>query len=140
MTPFYCKPPERAMVDYFLDVMARTELPVMIYHIPGRAGVRLTVDTIAAIRDHAPNFAGLKNTDESTGLVTAIFNRFPDMKIFSGMEPPTLAMLALGVSGAMISVANVISRNEHHLPMAPLTPELEKRLDGVLERAGLLSY
>lgn len=190
VTPFYCKPPDRAMVDYFVDVMARTDLPVMIYHIPGRAGVRLSVDTVAAIRDRSPNFAGLKNTDESTGLVTGILSRFPEMKIFSGMEQPTLAMLALGVSGAMISVSNVIpdrvaemcrlfasgdiagarklndamseifasigydtppvttkymvrrrgviSRNEHRLPMAPLTPELEKRLDGVLERAGLL--
>ncbi|GKX34000.1 MAG: hypothetical protein MnENMB40S_16180 [Rhizobiaceae bacterium MnEN-MB40S] len=39
----------------------------------------------------------------------------------------------------MVRRRGVIARNEHRLPMAPLTPGLEKRLDGVLERAGLLS-
>ena len=37
VTPYYCRPPPRALVDYFADVAARTDGPMLIYHIPGRA-------------------------------------------------------------------------------------------------------
>ena len=190
VTPYYCRPPDRALVDYFADVINRTERPVLIYHIPSRAAVSLNVDTIAAIKEKAPNFAGLKNTDDSTGLVTGSLHKISDFRIFSGMEQPTLPMKAIGGCGAMISVSNVIpdkvseicrlfdegnaegaqsvndamsevfaaiafdvspittkymvkrrgviTNNEHRLPMTGSTPELEKRLDGVLDRAGLI--
>jgi 4-hydroxy-tetrahydrodipicolinate synthase len=190
VTPYYCAPPQRALVDFFADIAGRTDRPMLIYHIPGRAAVRLTVDTLVQIRERAENFAGLKNTDTDMPLVTATLHRLgPDFRIFCGTEPMTLAMLSVGGCGVMLSVSNVIpdrvarlcdhylageteaaralnddlseifaavgydtppiatkymlkrigviSRDEHRLPMTAATPELEERLDGVLERAGV---
>ncbi len=191
VTPYYCKPPQRAIVDFFADVAQRTDRPLLIYHIPGRAAVRLTADTCVAIRERADNFVGLKNTDDDLGLVTELMHRLgADFRIFSGSEAVSLPMLAVGACGAMLSASNVVpdrvarlcalfasgdaegarrlngdlselfaaigydtapiatkymvkrigvlEKNEHRLPMAPATPELERRLDGVLARAGLI--
>ena len=191
VTPYYCKPPQRAMIDFFADVAQHTDRPLLIYHIPGRAAVRLTADTIVAIKDRAENFAGVKNTDDDLGLVTEVLRRLgAEFRIFSGWEPVSLAMLALGACGTMLSASNVVpdrvanlcelfasgdvegarrlngalselfaaidydtspiatkymlkrigvlEKNEHRLPMTSASPELERRLDAVLGRAGLI--
>jgi len=191
VTPYYCKPPQRALVKFFADVAQLTDRPLLIYHIPGRAVVRLTADTIVAIKDRAANFVGLKNTDDNLGLVTDVLQRLGgDFRIFCGWEPVTLPMLAIGACGAMLSASNVVpdrvaqlcalsakddlegarrlngslselfaaidydtspiatkymlkrigvlEKNEHRLPMTSASPELERRLDAVLGRAGLI--
>jgi 4-hydroxy-tetrahydrodipicolinate synthase len=60
VTPFYSVPPLRGAVAYFGRLGIRTERPFLIYHIPGRAGFTLTVDTLEAIKEQVPHFAGLK--------------------------------------------------------------------------------
>ncbi len=191
VTPYYCKPPQRALVDFFTDIAMRTDKPVLIYHIPGRAAVRLAADTIVAIKDRAENFVGLKNTDDDIALVTEVLTRIGEsFRIFCGTEKMSLPMLSGGGCGTMISVSNVvpdkvarlcelysdgnaagarqlngelaelfaaidwdtspiatkymlkrigiIGKNEHRLPMTTSTAELERQLDAVLDRAGLI--
>jgi 4-hydroxy-tetrahydrodipicolinate synthase len=109
VTPFYCKPPQRALIDFFADVASRTEKPMLAYHIPGRAAVSLTADTLAEIKDRAANFVGLKNTDDDMALVTDTLARLGGgFRIFCGMEKASLPTLAVGGSGLMISISNVI--------------------------------
>jgi 4-hydroxy-tetrahydrodipicolinate synthase len=111
VTPFYAAPPQRGAVSYFAKLGARTERPFLIYHIPGRAGFTLTVDTLAAIKDLVPHFAGLKNTDTDVGFVTGALARLGrDFRIFAGLELPALPMLAIGGCGMMITASNVAPR------------------------------
>ena len=46
VTPYYLKPPQRGLVSYYLDLAQRTDLPIMIYHIPGRAAVDMKRESI----------------------------------------------------------------------------------------------
>ena len=111
VTPFYSAPPQRGVVSYFAELAARTNRPFLIYHIPGRTGFTLTLDTLAAIKDHVPHFAGLKNTDSDVGLVTGALARLGrDFRIFAGLELPTLPMLSIGGCGMMITASNVAPR------------------------------
>lgn len=111
VTPYYSAPPQRGMVAYFEMVGKRTERPLLVYHIPGRAGVSLTVDTVQAIKEKVPHFVGMKNTDTDVGLVTGILSRLgQDFRIFAGLEHPTLPMLAVGGAGMMITASNVAPR------------------------------
>jgi 4-hydroxy-tetrahydrodipicolinate synthase len=111
VTPFYSAPPQRGAVSYFASLAARTQRPFLIYHIPARAGFTLTVDTLAAIKDKAPHFRGLKNTDSDVGLVTGALARLGhDFRIFAGLELPALPMLAIGGCGTMITASNVAPR------------------------------
>jgi 4-hydroxy-tetrahydrodipicolinate synthase len=190
VTPYYVRPPQRGLIAYFVDLAARTSLPFLIYHIPGRAAVAVAVETFEAIAERSPNFVGLKNTDDDLALVSRLINRLgPDFRIFGGLESTAFAMCALGGCGTMITTSNVAPKriarlndlcldgklheaqklaieidelmtapfldtgpipikcmmklmgllpaNEHRLPMAPATAELEERLRGVVRRFGL---
>lgn len=111
VTPFYSAPPQRGAVSYFAKLGARTERPFLIYHIPGRAGFTLAVDTLAAIKEQLPHFAGLKNTDTDVGFVTGALRRLGrDFRIFAGLELPALPMLGIGGCGMMITASNVAPR------------------------------
>jgi 4-hydroxy-tetrahydrodipicolinate synthase len=191
VTPYYVRPPQRGLEEYFVKVAGRVEVPVLIYHIPGRASVALEVGTIAAIAERSPNLVGMKHASVELALITDVLHRLgPAFRVFAGLEELSLPMLALGACGMMNAVGNlvpdrvaalwhaadsgdlagarkihdelwelnksvffdmnpipikymlrrmgVLPNNEHRLPMASATPELEKRLDAVLEKAGLL--
>ncbi|MDA8311868.1 MAG: 4-hydroxy-tetrahydrodipicolinate synthase [Actinomycetota bacterium] len=191
VTPYYIRPPQRGLEEYFVEVAGRVELPMLVYHIPGRAAVTLEVATIAAIAERADNLVGMKHASTDLGLVTEVLRRLgPEFRVFAGLEELSLPMLAVGACGMMNAVGNlaparvaalwhavesgdlagarkihdelwelnksvffdtnpipikymlrrmgVLASNEHRLPMASATPELEARLDAVLERAGLL--
>ncbi len=191
VTPYYIRPPQRGLVEYYIDLGKRTDLPVMIYHIPGRAAIALQLDTVEKIVDKTPNLVGIKHAVNDLGFVSELLNRFGfDFRIFVGLEELSFPMLAIGAAGLMNAVGNLAPRkvaelyektaqgeleaarrlhyelfelnqavffdtnpipikymmkrmgllqeNEHRLPMVPATKELEKRLDEVLRRAGLL--
>jgi 4-hydroxy-tetrahydrodipicolinate synthase len=190
VTPYFIRPPQRGLAQYFIDVAGRARRPVLIYHIPGRAAVNLEVATLARIVEAAPNVVGIKHAANDLAFATEVVARFgAGFRLFVGLEELSFPMLAIGAAGMMNAVANVAPRqvadlyesvargdldaarrlhhalfelnqavffdtnpipvkymmrrlgllaaNEHRLPMVPAGPELERRLDGVLERAGL---
>lgn len=191
VTPYYIRPPQRGLVEYYVDLGARTRLPILIYHIPGRAGVAVELDTILRIAEKVPRLVGMKHAVNDLDLVSDALERLgPEFRIHVGLEALSFPMLCLGASGMMNAVGNLaprkvarlyeevaagrleaartlhfellelnravffdtnpipmkymmkrlglLERNEHRLPMVPATPELEKRLDAVLARAGLI--
>ena len=192
VTPYYSKPPQRGLIDYYLHLAARHDRPWMVYHIPGRTAVTVTLDTFKALKDRSPTFVGMKHAANDLGFVTECLTEFgDDFRIFVGLEELSFPMMAIGACGLMNAVGNLrpgvlvrlceavwnsdipaaravherlleinqavffdtnpipikymmkrlglIPQNEHRLPMAPATPELEQKLDAVLERAGLLT-
>ena len=191
VTPYYVRPPQRGLVAYYLELASISKLPWMVYHIPGRTAVSVTLDTLKELRAKSPHFVGMKHAVNDLGFASeclAALGR--DFRIFVGLEELSFPMMAIGACGLMNAVGNlqprvlaelceavdrsdlaraqalhqqlleinqavffdtnpipmkymmkrlgILPANEHRLPMMPATAELEKRLDGVLERAGLL--
>jgi len=192
LTPYFIRPPQRGVAAYFNDIGARTDLPLLMYHIPGRSAFKVELSTLEAIAERTPHFVGIKHAVDDHAFVTEMLARLgKDFRVFVGLEEFTLSMMALGAQGTMNAAGNlapadvarmcdavragdmptareihfklfdvmraiffdtnpipmkymmkrlgILERNEHRLPMMPATPELAKRLDAVLERAGLLA-
>jgi 4-hydroxy-tetrahydrodipicolinate synthase len=191
VTPYYTRPPQRGLIAYYLEIAKVSNLPWMVYHIPGRAAVSVTIDTLKELKSKSPYFVGMKHAANDLAFVSECFAALGhDFKIFVGLEDLSFPMMAVGACGLMNAVGNLCPRilnemceaiwkndlvtaralhqrlfeinqaiffdtnpipikymmkrlgilptNEHRLPMVPATEELEKRLDGVLLRAGLL--
>jgi 4-hydroxy-tetrahydrodipicolinate synthase len=111
VTPYYVRPPQRGLVAYYNDLGERTSLPFMIYHIPGRAAVSVELSTLEQIAEHNENFVGIKHAAADLPFVTDVLQRFgPDFRVFVGLEEYTFPMMALGATGTMNAVANLVPR------------------------------
>jgi 4-hydroxy-tetrahydrodipicolinate synthase len=108
VTPYYIKPSQRGLVDYFVALGERIRLPLMIYHIPGRAAVSIKAETVMKIAERIPHLVGLKHADQNLELLTELLMGLgPEFRIFCGVEALSLPMLILGGSGLMNAAGNV---------------------------------
>jgi 4-hydroxy-tetrahydrodipicolinate synthase len=109
VTPYYIKPPPRGLVAYYADLGRRTDLPMMLYHIPGRAAVSVEIDTLVAMSEAAPTLVGMKHAANDLGLVTEALERLgPAFRVMVGLEELSFPMLALGAAGTINAIGNVV--------------------------------
>jgi 4-hydroxy-tetrahydrodipicolinate synthase len=108
VTPYFVRPPQRGLVAYYQDVGARSGLPLMIYHIPGRAAINVTVDSVAQIADKTKTLIGMKHAVNDLNYATELLTRMGmDFKLFVGLEELSYPMLAVGACGLMNAVGNI---------------------------------
>jgi 4-hydroxy-tetrahydrodipicolinate synthase len=104
--PYYNRPTQEGLYRHFTTVADSTELPVILYDIPGRTGVGLTLDTLARLGDH-PNIAAIKEATGQTGNATQI-RRHTSLAVLSGDDAQTLPMMALGARGVISVLSNLL--------------------------------
>jgi len=108
VTPYYIKPSQRGLVEYFNAVGEHTRLPLLIYHIPGRAAVSVSTPTVLRIAERTPNLVGIKHAASDLELVTELVAALgPNFRVFCGLEALSLPMLAVGGAGLMNAVGNL---------------------------------
>lgn len=111
VTPYYIRPPQRGLVAYFNDLGKRTEKPLLMYHIPGRTAITVTLDTLERIVEATPHFVGMKHAAKDLALVSdALVSFGADFRIFVGLEELSFPLLCIGACGMMNAVANVAPR------------------------------
>ncbi len=109
VAPYYNKPPAQGLVQYFVDVAKCTTKPVMVYDVPGRTGVAIAPEVVAAARAQAENIAAVK---EAAGTITAMIAMHralgSGVKLYSGDDALLLPSLAVGATG-VVSVASHVA-------------------------------
>lgn len=126
VTPYYIRPPQRGIIDYYLEVTIDVDIPWMIYHIPGRAAVSITIDTIKELKDRSPNFVGMKHAVNDLGFVSECLAEFPNFKVFVGLEELSFPELAIGAVGLMNAVGNLRPKILADMCQAVWDNDLEK--------------
>ncbi|HCY13768.1 MAG TPA: 4-hydroxy-tetrahydrodipicolinate synthase [Gammaproteobacteria bacterium] len=111
VTPYYICPPQRGLIEYYLEVTRDFKTPWMIYHIPGRTAVSVSLDTVCRLRDLSSHFIGMKHAVNDLGFVAECLTRVgDDFKIFVGLEELSFPMMAVGACGLMNAVGNLQPR------------------------------
>ncbi len=111
VTPYYIRPPQRGLVAYYLELASISKLPWMVYHIPGRTAVNVTLDTLKELRAKSPAFVGMKHAVNDLGFVSECVSALgADFKIFVGLEELSFPMMAVGACGLMNAVGNLQPR------------------------------
>jgi 4-hydroxy-tetrahydrodipicolinate synthase len=99
VTPYYSRPPQNAVRQHFLTVADATDLPVMLYDIPHRAGVPITTDTLLRLAEH-PRIVGVKDAKGDVVASSQVMARC-GLAYYSGDDAMTLPLLAVGGVGVV---------------------------------------
>jgi len=106
VTPYYNKPTQAGMRDYFREIADAVDLPIVVYNVPGRTGVNLLPDTVLRIAED-PRFAGVKEASGNLDQASQILRSRPErFAVLSGEDSLALPMIALGADGAIAVVSN----------------------------------
>lgn len=112
VSPYYNKPSQRGLQHHFVTVAGATELPVIVYDIPGRTAVKVAADTLLRIAEAAANVRAIKDATKDLDRAASIVARAPaDFRIYAGNDIDLLPLLAVGGHG-VISVAGHLAGRE----------------------------
>lgn len=109
IVPYYNRPSQAGLVEYFSLVARSTSLPIIIYNIPGRTALNIEPSTVRKIRDKAPNVIGIKESNKDFEQVSLVLDQLGlDFLVYSGIETLCFPMLAIGGAGHISATANLL--------------------------------
>ena len=108
VVPFYNKPPQRGMFQYFKAVAQATDKPIVLYNVPGRTSSNIEPDTVLALAREVPNIIGIKEASGNVAQIKAILDGRPEgFSVFSGNDDQTCELMQLGADGVISVASNV---------------------------------
>jgi 4-hydroxy-tetrahydrodipicolinate synthase len=108
ITPYYNKPTQEGLYRHFAAVAGATDLPIILYNVPGRTGVNMLPETVARLAQDCPTIVGIKEASGSPDQASEIIRLCgPNFTLLSGDDSLTLPLLAIGGQGVISVVSNV---------------------------------
>jgi 4-hydroxy-tetrahydrodipicolinate synthase len=119
--PYYNRPGQQGQYEHFRAIAEASELPVMLYNIPGRTGANLEPATVLRLAE-MPKVVGIKESSGNVVQITELLTQVPrSFKVFCGDDALTLPVLALGGAGLISVASNVIPGQMAEMVRAALT-------------------
>ncbi|WP_328482633.1 4-hydroxy-tetrahydrodipicolinate synthase [Streptomyces sp. NBC_00377] len=106
VSPYYSRPPQDALEAHFREVADGSGLPVMLYDIPSRTGVRIEPDTVLRLAEH-PRIVAVKDCSQDFLGAQKVLSR-TGLAYYAGSDEHNLALYAVGGAGYVSTVANVV--------------------------------
>src|SRR5690606_34270857 len=107
VTPYYNKPPQEGLIEHFTAIADATELPVMLYDIPGRSGIPITTETMVRLAEH-PRIVANKDAKGDLGRSSwAIATS--GLAWYSGDDMLNLPLLSVGAVGYVSVVGHLVT-------------------------------
>ncbi len=107
VTPYYSKPPQAGIIAHTLAVAESTELPVMLYDIPGRSGVPLRHETLLTLGEH-PQILAVKDAKDDLVATTRLLAE-SDLAVYCGTDALNLPLLSIGAVGFVSVISHVVT-------------------------------
>jgi 4-hydroxy-tetrahydrodipicolinate synthase len=106
-TPYYNKPTQQGLYNHFKTIAATTKKPIILYNIPGRAGVNLAADTCLELAK-IKNIIAVKEASSNYPQISEIISKAPHhFVVLSGNDNETLPLMATGAKGVISVVSNI---------------------------------
>ena len=108
VVPFYNKPPQRGIYQYFKALAESTDKPIILYNVPGRTGVNCEAETTLALARDVKNIVGVKEASGKMDQALKILEGRPEgFSVLSGNDEDTLALMEAGADGVISVASNV---------------------------------
>ena len=125
--PYYNKPTQQGFYEHFKAVATATELPVVLYNVPGRTSSNIAPATVAKLANELPNVVALKEACGNLEQVIELMSVVPeDFIIYSGDDELTIPMMAIGAHGVISVVGNIAGNEMQEMIQAFLAKDITK--------------
>lgn len=130
VAPYYNKPTQEGLFRHFAAIAESTDLPLVLYNIPGRTGVTISAETMARLAEEIPNIVGVKDSTLSMNMIADVRAACgEEFSILSGDDPMTLPVIALGGQGVISVASNVAPGAVSEMVSALLSGDYERGRD-----------
>ncbi|MFH1420301.1 MAG: 4-hydroxy-tetrahydrodipicolinate synthase [Planctomycetota bacterium] len=120
VAPYYNKPNQTGLYEHFGTIARGVEVPIILYNIPGRTGVEISVETIARLHADYKNIVAVKHATGSIDGASALAVA-SDMAIISGDDTLTVPLMSVGAVGVISVLANLLPRETSSMVNAALS-------------------
>lgn len=108
VVPYYNKPPQEGLYQHFATIAASTDLPIILYNIPGRCSINMEAETTLRLAHDFDNIVAIKEASGNYDQIKAIIEGAPDdFVVYSGDDSATLDIMKLGGVGVISTIGNV---------------------------------
>ena len=112
VVPYYNKPNQTGLYEYYKAVAGSTDKPIVIYNVPGRTGDNITAETTLRLAEEIPNIVAIKEASGNYKQISEIIRCKPEgFSVLSGNDDETLSLMATGADG-VVSVASNVAPKE----------------------------
>jgi 4-hydroxy-tetrahydrodipicolinate synthase len=116
ITPYYNKPTQKGLYLHFKAVAENTDIPIVIYNVPGRTGVNITSETTLKLAHEFKNIVAIKEASGDLIQLSEILKDAPSgFAVLSGEDALNFPILCCGASGVISVTANIVPRKVHEL-------------------------
>ncbi len=140
VNPYYNKPTQEGLYRHFRAVAESVAIPILVYNIQSRTAVNVETDTLARLARDVRNIVGVKEASGSLDQMSQVIAACgPDFSVLSGDDNITLPLLAIGGSGVVSVIANIVPRETADLVHAALDGDWKRiPIKEAMAMAGML--
>lgn len=127
VVPFYNKPTQEGLYQYFKTIAASTDKPIVMYNVPGRTGCNMTAETCVRLARDVENIIAIKEASGKLDQVIEILKNVPeDFAVLSGDDDMTLDMMENGARGVISVASNIAPAQVKAMTEAALAGNFEE--------------
>ncbi|MBR0485562.1 MAG: 4-hydroxy-tetrahydrodipicolinate synthase [Oscillospiraceae bacterium] len=126
VTPYYNKTTQAGLVDHFTIIANSVKIPIILYNIPGRTGMNISVETVEKLAKHK-NIAAIKEASGNIGYTAQIAAACGDLiDIYSGNDDMIVPIMSLGGKGVISVLSNILPKETHEITQLCLDNNFKK--------------
>ncbi len=140
VTPYYNKATQKGLIAHYKAIAQAVDIPVLLYHIPGRTGVTMTPETMVTLCREVPNIVGVKEASGNFSSIATMMQMADGcIDLYSGNDDQVVPLLAMGGKGVISVLSNVAPRQTHDMCRAFFEGDVKKSLKLQLQAVPLIS-
>lgn len=140
VTPYYNKATQNGLIAHYTAIAEAVSVPVLLYHIPGRTGVTMTVDTMVTLCKQVKNIVGVKEASGNFSVIAKLLARKDvEIDVYSGNDDQIVPLLSLGGKGVISVLSNVAPRQTHEICASYFAGDVERSRRLQLEALPLIN-
>ena len=116
VTPYYNKATQNGLIGHFTDIAKATDLPIILYNIPGRTGCNMLPKTVAKLMKDVDTIVGMKEASGNISqVVSLMYETNGEIDLYSGDDNVIVPLLSIGGKGVISVLSNIAPRETHNI-------------------------